>query len=663
MTARDILGALRGLRGGNGQWTALCPAHDDHHPSLSVTESGGKLLLYCHAGCSYEAIKRALGLHDERDGDWAAIEATYDYRDETGKLLYQAVRLRPKSFRVRVPDGDGWEWTLSKVKERVLYRLPEILAQPDQTVFVVEGEKDADRLTKHGLLATTNLGGAGKWRAEYTRALANRDVVILPDNDVPGRAHAQTVAQALHGQAASVRIVELPGLDEHGDVSDWLAAGHTTAELLGLVEQTPEWEPAPTTSRLQGHATTYTYVMPAYGVRICLRAVKLHSDATRLTAIMRVYSDVTGTRIAGSGAINLAAARTRNALARDLAEDRPDVPWKAELDRMYTELEDKLLSGEPRLILRSDEYPDPVTYLLPPLLPEGEPTIIYGDGATGKSMFAMLIALLVSAGIEHPRLRFEAPEQRNVLYLDWERKPPEARRRFYRLSRGLGLQTPATLFYRKCIIRLVDDVEAISEIIQRDQIGLLVVDSLLPAAGVGDGRDPAGPAASLFEGLRQLDTTALVIAHRGKDRERGIYGSIFYRNLASSVWAALSNSEPGGSTISLGLIHDKANLSGKLPGIGVEFHFDDSDDGRGPITAYHTDVAAIPDAADLLPAWQRIVAAVSMEALRPKDIAEATGINSSTVRTCLQRLVAEGRIRKLPDGRYGRPAKEDMCPF
>lgn len=663
MTARDVLGALHGVRGGNGQWVARCPAHEDEHPSLSITESQGKLLLYCHAGCSYDQIRKALGLSEDHDGDWAAIEATYDYCDGDGKLLYQAVRLRPKSFRVRVPDGDDWRWTLARIKQRVLYRLPDILGRPDETVFVVEGEKDADRLAKAGLLGTTNVGGAGKWRPEYTRELTGRDVVILPDNDAPGQAHAQAVARAIHRQAASVRVVELPDLPAKGDVSDWLTAGRSVEALRAIAEATPEWEPPPTTSRLEGHANTYTYVIPAYGVRICLRSVKLHSDATRLTAIMRIYSDATGERIAGSGAINLATARTRNALAKDLEQDRPEVPWRAELERMYTELEDKLLSGEPRLLLLSDEYPDPVTYLLPPLLPDGEPTIIYGDGASGKSMFAMLISILVSAGIEHPRLRFAAPEQRNVLYLDWERKPPEARRRLYRLSSGLGLTTPAKLYYRKCLIRLADDVEAISEVIQRDQIGLIVIDSLLPAAGVADRTDPAGPAAALFEGIRQLDTTALVIGHHGKDRDRGIYGSIFFRNLASSVWAARSHSEPGGSSISLGLIHDKANLSGKLPGLGIEFRFDDSDEGRGPITAHHADLTSIPDATELLPARQRVLAALSMEALRPREIVDATGINASTVRSALRDLLASGAVRKLPEGRYGRSAREDICPF
>ena len=126
---------------------------------------------------------------------------------------------------------------------KVLYRLPELLAaDPTQTVFVVEGEKDADRLAGLGLVATTNVGGAGKWKPEYSEALRGRNVVILRDNDEAGRLHAEKVSTDLQGVAASVKVLLLPDLPEKGDVSDWLDAGGSAEKLLALVEQTPEWD-------------------------------------------------------------------------------------------------------------------------------------------------------------------------------------------------------------------------------------------------------------------------------------------------------------------------------------------------------------------------------------------------------------------------------------
>lgn len=168
------------------------------------------------------------------------IVAEYVYRGADGDQLYQVVRLEPKGFRQRRRNhGGGWEWTLGNVA-RVLYRLPELrAADPTAPVFVPEGEKDVDNLVTKGLVATTNAGGAGKWRSEYAESLRGRAVVVLPDNDPIGRKHAEQVRAALEGVATSVRVLELEGLPEKGDVSDWLAAGHTVEELVRLARSAP----------------------------------------------------------------------------------------------------------------------------------------------------------------------------------------------------------------------------------------------------------------------------------------------------------------------------------------------------------------------------------------------------------------------------------------
>lgn len=78
--------------------------------------------------------------------------------------------------------------------------------------------------------------GAGKWRPEYSESLRAMAVVILVDNDSAGRSHALTVASSLLDVAASARILELPGLREKGDVTDWQLAGGTIEQLKGLTE-------------------------------------------------------------------------------------------------------------------------------------------------------------------------------------------------------------------------------------------------------------------------------------------------------------------------------------------------------------------------------------------------------------------------------------------
>jgi 5S rRNA maturation endonuclease (ribonuclease M5) len=165
------------------------------------------------------------------------IVATYDYTDENGALLYQVVRLEPKDFRQRQPDGqDGWIWKL--VERRVLYRWPELQKYPDATVFITEGEKDADRVAALGHCATTV--ATGKWTS--VKALADRDVIILEDNDDAGRKKATEAAQALNGTVKSIRIVALPDLPEKGDVSDWLDADTKRAsKLVETCFNAPVW--------------------------------------------------------------------------------------------------------------------------------------------------------------------------------------------------------------------------------------------------------------------------------------------------------------------------------------------------------------------------------------------------------------------------------------
>lgn len=259
MRVQEFLTHLSGVQRHGSGWKALCPAHDDHDPSLDIDEGDdGRVLLICRSnGCDAQAIVAGVGLTmadlfpDSSTNRRGRIVATYDYRDADGELLYQVCRREPgrngrsKEFPQRRPDGaGGWAWGVRGV-QRVLYRLPETIeaVQAGRTIYIPEGEKHVDALIERGLAATCNVGGAGKWRREDNRHLRGADVIVLPDNDEPGRAHAREVAASLYGTAAQVRVVELPGLDEKGDVLDWLDAGGTSDELERLTAEGREWTP------------------------------------------------------------------------------------------------------------------------------------------------------------------------------------------------------------------------------------------------------------------------------------------------------------------------------------------------------------------------------------------------------------------------------------
>jgi len=245
--AKTLTQSLGGEWHNSGYGTAGCPAHDDANPSLSISPGDTRrVVVHCHAGCSQEKVIGALrerGLWPQESG------AIYDYRDAEGRLRFQVVRRSGKKFLQRQPDGKGgWIWNANGVPP-LIYRLPEVweAITSGRTVFVTEGEKDADRLAGFGLTATCNPGGAGSWRPEHSAYLHGAHVVILPDNDAPGRDHALKTAASLQGRANSVRILNLPGLPGKGDVSDWLDADGTLDELEQLAASTSEWSPPPET--------------------------------------------------------------------------------------------------------------------------------------------------------------------------------------------------------------------------------------------------------------------------------------------------------------------------------------------------------------------------------------------------------------------------------
>jgi hypothetical protein len=191
----------------------------------------------------------------------ASIVKTYDYTDADGTVLYQVCRLEPKSFRQRRPDGKGgWIWDAGE--RRVLYRLPELIPYPDGTVFVTEGEKDADGLAERGLCTTTV--ASGKWTDDCIQALRDRDIMVLEDNDDAGRAKALSAAQLLHSVANSVRIIRLPGLPEHGDVSDWFDQDcrRTTDQLINCCFDQPLFSPDSAAVAKQPEAAEETPARP-----------------------------------------------------------------------------------------------------------------------------------------------------------------------------------------------------------------------------------------------------------------------------------------------------------------------------------------------------------------------------------------------------------------
>src|SRR5215211_5657038 len=288
-----VLDALEGVeQQHNGSFKALCPAHDDHNPSLDIKEAeeNRAVLVHCPVCKDQEKVLRALeergisrsdlfdrnGKGTERNGGKKAkrlmcVTHVYNYKTPDGKLIKHHTlrgKLPPdgeehhpdcqgehfyssrkdKDFLQARPDpNSGYVYSLDGV-QTVLYNLGDVMqaSLDGEMVVLVEGEKDADNGKEHlGLTTTTCPMGAKKWKPHYAGYLTGADVVVVADNDRTGREHAEMVARELLPFAASVKILkELPGVPEGGDLTDWIDAGGDRAKFERLVSHSHPYIPS-----------------------------------------------------------------------------------------------------------------------------------------------------------------------------------------------------------------------------------------------------------------------------------------------------------------------------------------------------------------------------------------------------------------------------------
>lgn len=231
------------------EWKALCPAHGDREPSLDFHENGGKILVICRSrGCSARSIFDALDWKPKATRDTFAgrpVRARFTYHDEKGREL---------AVKIRFDDDREPKMKFEKSlggKKLPLYRLPDVIGavRDLRTVYVAEGEKDADTLRALGLVGTSAPYGAvtgsnvsGKWLEVYSATLIGADVVLLQDADEPGREHVRNIVRLLAGRVESLRVVPPFEGPKGTDVSDYLAA-HGQEETLAFIEKTEEKKP------------------------------------------------------------------------------------------------------------------------------------------------------------------------------------------------------------------------------------------------------------------------------------------------------------------------------------------------------------------------------------------------------------------------------------
>jgi hypothetical protein len=266
--------------------------------------------------------------------------------------------------------------------------------------------------------------------------------------------------------------------------------------------------------------------------------------------------------------INLTSTQAKNALAKQLKEANPVIDWPGIVEKLCFETLEMHRMGEPLVMIGDRPLSGGAKYRLRPLVPEGMPAIVFGEGGTGKSFIALLAAILVQSGHSALGLR---PTQGNVLYLDYETSAETQNERVKAICAGMN--TPITqIAYRYCFHPLAEDIETIQDMVSDKAISFLIVDSLGPACG-GDPNE-AELAIRMFNALRQLRVSSLLIDHVAKNLQDGQkaspYGSVYKTNLARSVWQIKPAKDLEDFHTRVGLYHRKVNF-GPLQRDGLGF--------------------------------------------------------------------------------------------
>ncbi len=257
-TAADILHehGLRTSSTAPGRYYVTCPkcsaarktAAHKHAKVLGITIDDEGVHFGCsHCGWKDGGYYNGKASNGRGRDDFAAV---HEYGDENGTVIGRKARnwpgKEPKCWWIGGTNG----------RRMPLYKLAELIEAlaAEHTIAIPEGEKDVDNLRAIGVPATCNPDGAAepgqrpKWRQEYSERLRDADIVIIPDHDPQGYAHADAIACMSTGIAKRIRILKLAEhwaqCPEGGDVSDWLKAGHTREDLDALIAQAQPWTPS-----------------------------------------------------------------------------------------------------------------------------------------------------------------------------------------------------------------------------------------------------------------------------------------------------------------------------------------------------------------------------------------------------------------------------------
>lgn len=330
-----------------------------------------------------------------------------------------------------------------------------------------------------------------------------------------------------------------------------------------------------------------------------------------------------------SATVSLSSLSIREQLAKRFKKlyDTPD--WDTVIETVCVKGLQEFRRCEPLSYLNGEEAHTVESFVLNPLIYERHPTLIYGPGDSGKSFFALYCACLLSVGGSENGL---ACSDWPVLYLDWELAYEEMNTRLTMLKAGHPSFKAVKLAYKRPTAPLADCLEEVRATITETQARVLIVDSLALAAGAELER--AETAIRFHQAIRQLGLPTLLLGHTAKNsEEKTPFGSVFFFNLARTVWEVRKSQEPDAGVYRFGLYHKKCNLGPRRSPLGFEVSIE-----HGVCRVSTADLSQEPELRTGLPLVAQIEAVLhGKRSLAVKAIAGELGAKEASIRTTLHR--------------------------
>ena len=332
------------------------------------------------------------------------------------------------------------------------------------------------------------------------------------------------------------------------------------------------------------------------------------------------------------GDYSLLSITHRRDLERILKARCDQLDWLEVLQQISSRIVKTYQRGEPVIEISSnDDVPD-LQYLIEPYLPQGQPTVLYGDGGTFKSYLALMLAISARLPWINNTLDITVPpEPVEVLYLDWETTKNEVTRRLKRICTAHELQE-VNIRYRRCYEPLTDEIDELIDFGRN--AGLIIVDSI-GAACAGDLNGSDIPTR-FFNALRKFNATSLCIYHSNKEKE--MFGSRFFWNYARNIYEIRKVQSYGDSFINIGLIHQKFNEGPLSQPRALTIDFTDTGTQFAKQDIENISELFSPDqAARKMTHKDLIKFALQAGSMPVSEIASDTGIKESSIRTVFTR--------------------------